>query len=189
MTSGSSNVYSVQFEFSGDWDGMEKTVVFRSGVRSVCVLLGADGQCTIPWEVLARPGRPLFAGVCGVMDGAVMLPTVWANCGTILEGAAPSKDAEERPPTPGLQEQILGALSTRADGIEWDGTELRLLAGNRALASIPLETGVSDHRLLTGRDEEDQHPIRSIEGLKDELGRIPAPVEPLTNEDLEAFLK
>ena len=48
LTSGSVNTYQVLFEFSPDWDGLERTAVFRSGKKSVSVLLGADGECKIP---------------------------------------------------------------------------------------------------------------------------------------------
>ena len=49
--------------------------------------------------------------------------------------------------------------------------------------------GTSDHRLLTHRDAEGQHPIEAIEGLSREIQRIPAPVEALTNLELEELLK
>lgn len=34
----------------------------------------------------------------------------------------------------------------------------------------------SDHRLLTGRDAEGQHPIQAVSGLSDALARIPRPM-------------
>lgn len=49
-------------------------------------------------------------------------------------------------------------------------------------------TGVSDHRQLTHRDAEGQHPINSISGLSEALDRIGDPIEPLTNLDLEELL-
>ena len=59
--------------------------------------------------------------------------------------------------------------------------------------SVPVsdsgEGGASDHRLLKGRDAENQHPIEAIEGLSEELRRIPTPAEALTNEELEGLLK
>lgn len=50
-------------------------------------------------------------------------------------------------------------------------------------------TGVSDHRQLTHRDAERQHPISAIDGLLDVVNKIPGPTEALTNEELEALLK
>lgn len=46
-----------------------------------------------------------------------------------------------------------------------------------------------DHRALSHRDEAGQHPISAIDGLPEALERIPGPVEPLTNSDLEEILK
>lgn len=50
------------------------------------------------------------------------------------------------------------------------------------------EGGVSDHRRLTNRNAENQHPISSISGLEQELERISDPVEALTNAELEEIL-
>lgn len=57
LTSGSVNVYQALFEFSPDWDGLERMAVFRTGGESWSVALGEDGQCTIPWEALTSHGR------------------------------------------------------------------------------------------------------------------------------------
>lgn len=192
ITSGSVNVYPVRFAFSTDWDGLSRTAVFRAGAdgNPVSVLLGADGECTIPWEVLTEKGPLLMAGVYGTdAGGAVVLPTVWVSLGQILGGAKPGKDAQ--PPTPDLWQQ---ALAHKADGLSYtsDG-DLGLYAGDQLLSSVPVasggEGGVSDHRLLSHRDAAEQHPIASIKGLPEALERIPEPVEPLTNEDLEELLK
>lgn len=45
------------------------------------------------------------------------------------------------------------------------------------------------HERLAGREAEAQHPISAIEGLQNELNRIPAPTEALTNFELEELLK
>ena len=57
------------------------------------------------------------------------------------------------------------------------------VAGGGGEGSLP------DHRLLSHRDAEKQHPITAIDGLEGELSRIPEPVEALTNFDLEVLLK
>ncbi len=49
--------------------------------------------------------------------------------------------------------------------------------------------GTTVHGELSGREGADQHPIGSIEGLAEELAKIPAPVEAMTNEELEEILK
>lgn len=191
VTSGSVNVYEVRFSFSEEWDGLTKTAVFRAGDKSVSVMLDGTGEagCTLPWEVLTVPGLRLEAGVYGTRGAEVVLPTVWADLGYIRTGAAPGE--ESRPPTPELWEQ---ELARKGDRLEYtEDAELGLFSGDRLLSAVPVsgggEGGTSDHRLLSHRDAAKQHPIPAIEGLEDELRRIPAPVEPLTNLELEELLK
>lgn len=190
VTSGSVNVYPVRLQFSEDWDGLGKTAVFRAGDKTVSMALGESGECTIPWEALTVPRLRLEAGVYGTRGGEVVLPTVWADLGWIETGAAPGKDA--RPPTPDLWRQ---ELDKKGDKLDLDGLRLRLMSGDRPLSEVELpppgggEGGTTDHRYLTNRDAENQHPIRSIDGLERELKRIPPPAEPLTNLELEEMLK
>mgnify|MGYP000625686061 CR=1 FL=1 len=49
--------------------------------------------------------------------------------------------------------------------------------------------GTSDHRFLLHRDADDQHPMSAVTGLADALKLIPAPVEPITNSEMEELLK
>lgn len=56
--------------------------MFRAGGTAISVLLDNTNECTIPWEVLAKPGHRLEAGVYGTRDGAVVLPTIWAGAWT-----------------------------------------------------------------------------------------------------------
>lgn len=190
MTSGSVNVYPVRFEFSPDWDGLQKTAVFRAGNGSVSLLLTGSNEVSIPWEVLQKPGLMLQAGVYGTRGENEVLPTVWANLGVILEGAEPGEIA--RPPTPDLWQQ---ELAGKADGFDYDGLNLHLKSGEKTLDTVRIVSnggdgsGTTDHRLLTGRNAENQHPISSIDGLKEEIKRIPAPIEALTNLELEELLK
>lgn len=190
VTSGSVNVYPVRFEFSPDWDGLQKTAVFRAGNGSVSVLLNDSGEVNVPWEVLQKPGVMLQAGVYGTRGEEEVLPTVWADMGVILEGAEPGEIA--RPPTPDLWQQ---ELAGKADGMKYDGLNLHLKSGEKTLDTVRIVSnggdgsGTTDHRLLTGRNAENQHPISSIDGLKEEIKRIPAPIEALTNLELEELLK
>ena len=86
VTSGSVNVYEVQFAFSSAWDGLDKTAVFKAGSDQISVVLDELSKCVIPWEVLDNPKRTLYVGVYGTKDGNVVLPTIWADIGTIHEG-------------------------------------------------------------------------------------------------------
>lgn len=45
VTSGSVNVYQVQFDFSDEWDGLRKAAVFRGGGKRISVALGERMEC------------------------------------------------------------------------------------------------------------------------------------------------
>lgn len=136
VTSGSVNVCPVRFEFSSDWDGLSRTAVFQAGADSWSVLLDESGQCEIPWEALVSPGRNLTAGVCGTRGDTLVLPTVWASLGTILEGASPG--TKSRPPTPDLWRQELAA---KGDSLDYDGVSLKLMSGGQALSEARIAEG------------------------------------------------
>ena len=104
------------------------------------VLLDESGRCMIPPEALSRPMRHLMAGVWGVREGRVVLPTVWADLGVVLPGAAPGPDVT--PPTPELWRQ---ELAGKGDRLQYtlDGG-LGLYAGERLLASVPVRVDGAD---------------------------------------------
>ena len=118
VTSGSVNVYEARFEFSPDWDGLTRTAVFKSGSQAISVLLDETGQCVIPWEVTDPDdkGKALYAGIYGARDGTVVLPTVWASLGVILEGVS-CCGANARPPTLELWRQELAQKQNKLTGL------------------------------------------------------------------------
>lgn len=161
--SGSVNVNAVQFQFSSDWDGLTRTAVFRAGAEFRAVALDEFGRCAVPREVLQMPWVRLMAGVCGKQGEEVILPTVWADLGTIQSGAAAD------PPGPEPWEQ---ALNQKGDALGYTAEgELGLYAGDKLLSSVPVPCEISDHQELSHRDAADQHPISAITGLASRLER------------------
>lgn len=136
LTSGSVNVYRVHFEFSSDWDGLERVAVFRAGNTSMSVILDERGETDIPWEALKVPGVRLYGGVYGTLGETVVLPTIWADVGYIQTGAAPGE--ESRPPTPDLWEQ---ELAQKGDSLEYDGLNLSLMSGEKKLSTVEIAGG------------------------------------------------
>ena len=90
----------VSFTFDGAWDALAKTAIFRAGGLSMAVL-GVGTTATVPWEVLEKTGCTLYVGVYGLSaDGAVAIPTIWAEVGVIQPGADPSADESADPSLP-----------------------------------------------------------------------------------------
>lgn len=58
---------------------------------------------------------------------------------------------------------------------------------NAAVRTGP--SGTTDHRALTNRDADDQHPIKAITGLTEKLNTIPPAAERITNTEIEEMLK
>ena len=60
------NQYLCQFEFSEDWDGLNKVVVFKNVSYNITkeVYLSTSNECYIPWEVLSNSGE-IFLEVIG----------------------------------------------------------------------------------------------------------------------------
>lgn len=114
VTNGSAGVYTVRFEFSPDWQGLTTKAVFRGSGKTLTVLLDDNGACIAPWEVLTAPGQPLMTGVFGTLDESV-LPTIWANLGTVLEGV-PGDGPGAKPPTPSAWEQELAQKQDKLHG-------------------------------------------------------------------------
>ena len=115
ITTGSVGI-EVEILCSEAWNGLTKTVLFRGSGSSVDVILTGD-SCTVPPEVLTRSGGQLLIGLYGTDgSGSLAIPTVWADAGRILQGAAPSGIA----PTPAQQsalDQAIAALNAATEEI------------------------------------------------------------------------
>ena len=105
ITSGAQRVFECAFTVNSDWDGLNRTAVFRAGTKAKSVLLGDDNTAEIPWEVLQTAGITLRIGLYGTNAAGDVLPTVWADAGMICTGAYLGDDAY--PPTPGAYEQLV----------------------------------------------------------------------------------
>lgn len=91
VVSGQVDTIDVKIDFSRDWAGLKKTIVFRSGREARDVLLVDNAtQCKVPWEVVSRPGGTLRIGVYGIRGSETVLPTVWCDVGRIVPGAEPA---------------------------------------------------------------------------------------------------
>ena len=111
LTAGMAKAVTVEFVFSGDWDGLTKTAVFSAGRTTVDVLDSArDGnKVVVPHEILADAGPIARVGVYGANADGLILPTVWVTLGKVMPAAEPSGDPGADPTLPiwaQLQNQI-----------------------------------------------------------------------------------
>lgn len=99
LTSGMVGV-PVTFIFDEVWDGLIKTALFRAGGTTVGVHEMSD-RVQMPWEVLEKQNCTLYVGVCGMSeDGTLVIPTVWAQVGTVMPGADPDATPGADPTLP-----------------------------------------------------------------------------------------
>lgn len=123
LTSGSVG-REVEFRFSDDWAGLTKTAVFETIDYRESSPVPDSGTAAIPKDVLAFPGYRLRIGVVGKStDGAIVIPTVYADCGAIETGASTAPMGP--PPTPGQYEQLqaqIDALREEFKSVELDSS-------------------------------------------------------------------
>ena len=113
------NQYLCQFEFSEDWDDLNKVVVFKNVSYNITkeVYLSTSNECYIPWEVLSNAGE-IFLEVIGtevrgevvtVRIPSTLLGFKWEVQEGLLDVSANIS------PTPDLFEQFVS--SVRSDSI------------------------------------------------------------------------
>lgn len=122
---------TVSIEYTDSvWDGLQKTVVFRSAVTKD--VLDAGNEVVVPAEVVSRAGMNLYMGVYGVgADGRMVIPTIWTELGMIHGAAAPSGDASSDPSLP-VWAQIQAMIGD-LDNLDTDAKSSLVAAINEAL--------------------------------------------------------
>ena len=122
---------TVSIEYTDSaWDGLQKTVVFRSAVTKD--VLDAGNEVVVPAEVVSRAGVNLYMGVYGV-DAAnnVVIPTIWTELGLVNGAAAPSGDTSSDPSLP-VWAQIQGMIGN-LDDLDTEAKTDLVAAVNEAL--------------------------------------------------------
>ena len=122
-------------EFTPEWNGMTKTVVFSDGCETRDVPFTGN-PVTIPAAVLERPLRTLSVGVYGVSaDGSVAIPTVRAVGPKILPGTEPSGDAATDPDLPFWAQML--AMIGNLDDLDTEARNSLVEAVNELVREIP----------------------------------------------------
>lgn len=118
LTSGMVKAVRVAFNFSEEWDGLNKVAVFSNGSTTIDVNIDEADECYIPHEILSVPGKDVTCGVYGCQgDGEELnvIPTVKCPLGKVVEGVDPMGD-ESVTPTPSLLDS-LGNIELALDAI------------------------------------------------------------------------
>ena len=139
---------TVSIEYTDSaWDGLTKTIVFRSSVTKDVVATGSE--VVIPAETVSRAGVNLYMGVYGV-DAAnnVVIPTIWAELGLVHGAATPSGDASTDSSLP-VWAQIQGMIGN-LDDLDTEAKSSLVAAVNEALTKGGGEaSGEPDYEYVT----------------------------------------
>ena len=81
---------NVRLEFSSEWDGLRKAVVFSAGCKT-CTIVDAEETEMIPAQMLSESMQRLYVGAYGLSEeGMVIIPTIYATGPFIQIGTDPS---------------------------------------------------------------------------------------------------
>lgn len=189
-TSGSSQVYEIEFSFSPDWDGFRRTAVFmveddhQQLVNTIDVLLDKSDRCKIPHEMFQTYGYTVTVGVYGVKEESHILPTVVVNLTEVIRGVIPG-EAVTTEPTPGIYEQLLASLSEIDEAIQSG-----MLTGPPGPQGERGRKGDRGERGLPGKTAYQYALDGGFKGTEEEFSTIMASGGPsvATDEDVEAML-
>ena len=88
----------IAFQFSEDWECLNKTAVFMAG-NTIRAVSNVEDAAEIPADVLAAPGSRLYVGIYGESeDGTLVIPTICVAGPKIQYGADPLQAPAGEPP-------------------------------------------------------------------------------------------
>ena len=102
-----------KFDFGSEWTDFVKTAVFRTGDRTINMLLDEEDKCVVPWESVAEKGV-LYVGVFGIRGG-IVIPTNFVIL-NIAEGSAGIH--APAPPSLDVYMQIMQEMGDTRDYID-----------------------------------------------------------------------
>ena len=120
LTSGMVGI-PVTIEYDEAWEGLTKNLVCRcsgqdSGSTEQRAILNVGNTAVVAHEVM-QAGKHLWLGVEGYnADGTLVIPTTWAMCGVIKNGANTGEDLSAEPTLP-----IWGQLQALIEQLDREG--------------------------------------------------------------------
>ena len=124
----------VEFLYDDDiWAGLRKKVAFRGSgeVEEIC-----DSDTVIfPTEVAQQKNKRVTVGVTGVSeDGTIVIPTLWADLGTVKDSACGDYPAPGEP-VPPIWAQLLAMIGT-LENLNTEARENLVAAINEVLSKV-----------------------------------------------------
>lgn len=127
ITSGAAGI-PVTFCFDETWQDLIKTAVFRAGDLTLD-RVGIGESTTLPAQITGKHGCIVYIGVYGASaDGTVVIPTVWAEAGTVEAGADPSGDESTDPDLPEMPIMIVNLTWGEAEDTDCQRTHYGFFA-------------------------------------------------------------
>ena len=130
VTTGSIGSIQCSFSFDGEWEGLQKTAIFRAADNQTYPVLLANDSCTVPNEAICD-GHYLTMGVMGTRDGNVVIATEWQN-GDLNTGCYTAI----APPSEDIYLQILNEFSAGTARVEAAAQKVQQSA-DEIKASLP----------------------------------------------------
>lgn len=130
VTTGSIGSIQCSFSFDGEWEGLQKTAIFKAADNQTYPVLLANDSCTVPNEAICD-GHYLTMGVMGTRDGNVVIATEWQN-GDLNTGCYTAI----APPSEDIYLQILNEFSAGTARVEAAAQKVQQSA-DEIKASLP----------------------------------------------------
>ena len=142
---GTKNAYFIKVSFSEDWEGMKKSLRFKTDCTEIEVdLLDCSEKFPIPSELFVVPSNHFWVGASGRKCDNLALNTSWLSLGRIAKGTTSSdcccNSSVESRPSPGTYEYLQNLISERADRVTFENGSLLLWAGDILLSSVDIPT-------------------------------------------------
>ena len=167
----------VTIDFDDSWEGLSRNLICRGGLGYenfegiAKTILGIETSAKVAPEVMVA-GKVLYLGIEGYNDdGTLVIPTIWASCGAIQDGAKTEGECSEDPTLPiwsQLQAKLDQFPKTIHDAIAeaMENGEFEVRDGN-GIASAELN---ADYTLTLSFDDGTSYTTPSIRGAAGEQG-------------------
>jgi hypothetical protein len=143
--------YQVQFTFSPDWTGLEKTVAYRCCGVELPGELGEDGVSPIPTQILSGPGV-LYVKLSGQEPDGEVRRTPWTRVGVVFfkaitgTGAGGTASGGHDLPAGGAKGTVLMKASSEDYDVTWGRVQSSAQSGGSdqdglVVLTVPTQSG------------------------------------------------